>query len=119
MSVHYKFKSSPERFTVIFDGLHISVADLKKEIMKQRKIGKSADLDLQIINSQTKEGLFTIFITFLYQISYFITIFSLNILFNPFFLHFIPVYTSDNELIPKNTSVEVARVPVAGVRKNR
>ena len=84
MSVHYKFKSAPDKYTVIFDGLHISVADLKKEIMKQRKIGKSADLDLQITNSQTKE-----------------------------------IYQSDGDLIPKNSSVEVARVPVAGVKRSR
>jgi E3 ubiquitin-protein ligase RBBP6 len=57
MSVHYKFKSGKEKHTVIFDGLHISVADLKKAIMQQRKIGKSADLDLQTSNPQTGEGI--------------------------------------------------------------
>ncbi|CAG2178551.1 unnamed protein product, partial [Oppiella nova] len=82
MSVHYKFKSIKDKHTVIFDGLHISVADLKKAIMQQRKIGKSSDLDLQITNPQTGE-----------------------------------VYDSDTTLIPKNTSVEVARVPVTGNHK--
>lgn len=68
--------------TVTFDGLHISVADLKKSIMQQKKIGKSSDFDLQITNAQTKE-----------------------------------VYEDDESLIPKNTSVIVARVPVVSSNK--
>lgn len=84
MSVHYKFKSNLDHDTVTFDGLSISVADLKKSIMHQKKIGKSSDFDLQITNAQTKE-----------------------------------VYDNDELLIPKNTSVIVARVPVAaGSKKN-
>uniref|UniRef100_A0A834VIY5 DWNN domain-containing protein n=1 Tax=Sarcoptes scabiei TaxID=52283 RepID=A0A834VIY5_SARSC len=46
--------------------------------MQQRKIGKNADLDLQITNAQTKEG----------------------------------SYQNNSTLIPKNTSVIVARVPL-------
>lgn len=84
MSVHYKFKSSLDFDTVTFDGLHISVADLKKSILQLKKIGKAADFDLQITNAQTKE-----------------------------------VYTADDILIPKNTSVIISRVPVASAgRKN-
>lgn len=84
MSVHYKFKSSLDFDTVTFDGLHISVGDLKKNILQQKKIGKGAEFDLQITNAQTKE-----------------------------------VYTADDFLIPKNTSVIVARVPVTSSgRKN-
>lgn len=56
MSVHYKFKSSLDYDTITFDGLHISVADLKKSIIQQKKLGKSVDFDLQITNAQTKEG---------------------------------------------------------------
>ncbi|GAB6025877.1 E3 ubiquitin-protein ligase rbbp6 [Chamberlinius hualienensis] len=55
MSVHYKFKSSLDYDTVTFDGLHISVADLKKAILQQKKIGKGFDFDLKITNAQTKE----------------------------------------------------------------
>ncbi|GIX75983.1 e3 ubiquitin-protein ligase RBBP6 [Caerostris extrusa] len=55
MSVHYKFKSNLDHDTVTFDGLNISVADLKKSIIQQKRIGKSADFDLQITNAQTKE----------------------------------------------------------------
>ncbi|GFQ67038.1 e3 ubiquitin-protein ligase RBBP6 [Trichonephila clavata] len=82
MSVHYKFKSNLDHDTVTFDGLNISVADLKKSIMQQKKIGKSSDFDLQITNAQTKE-----------------------------------VYDNDEMLVPKNTSVIVARVPVQGGSK--
>jgi E3 ubiquitin-protein ligase RBBP6 len=56
MSVHYKFKSTLDYDTVSFDGLHISVADLKKAIFHQKRIGKNTDFDLQITNAQTKEG---------------------------------------------------------------
>ncbi|PSN31761.1 hypothetical protein C0J52_14582 [Blattella germanica] len=55
MSVHYKFKSALEYDTVTFDGLHISVRDLKKSILHQKRIGKNTDFDLQVTNAQTKE----------------------------------------------------------------
>ncbi|XP_037807023.1 E3 ubiquitin-protein ligase RBBP6 isoform X2 [Lucilia sericata] len=55
MSVHYKFKSTLDYDTITFDGLHISVADLKKAILQQKRLSKITDFDLQIINAQTKE----------------------------------------------------------------
>lgn len=56
MSVHYKFKSALDYDTVTFDGLHISVGDLKSSISQQKRIGKTSDFDLEITNAQTKEG---------------------------------------------------------------
>lgn len=53
--VHYKFSSKLNYDTVTFDGLHISLCDLKKQIMGREKL-KAADCDLQITNAQTKEG---------------------------------------------------------------
>ena len=53
--VHYKFSSKLNYDTVTFDGLHISLCDLKKQIMGREKL-KAADCDLQITNTQTKEG---------------------------------------------------------------
>lgn len=53
--VHYKFSSKLKYDTVTFDGLHISLCDLKKQIMGREKL-KAADCDLQITNAQTKEG---------------------------------------------------------------
>ncbi|XP_030384173.1 E3 ubiquitin ligase PARAQUAT TOLERANCE 3 [Scaptodrosophila lebanonensis] len=55
MSVHYKFKSTLNYDTITFDGLHISVGDLKREIVQQKRLGKVIDFDLQITNAQTKE----------------------------------------------------------------
>ncbi|XP_062135953.1 LOW QUALITY PROTEIN: uncharacterized protein LOC133845497 [Drosophila sulfurigaster albostrigata] len=55
MSVHYKFKSTLHFDTITFDGLHISVADLKREIIQQKRLGKIIDFDLQITNAQNKE----------------------------------------------------------------
>lgn len=83
MSVHYKFKAALDFSTVTFDGIHISVSELKKSIIDQKRLGKNADFDLQIINAQTKE-----------------------------------VYSDENALIPKNTSVIVARVPITDKRKS-
>ncbi|KAK5641048.1 hypothetical protein RI129_009595 [Pyrocoelia pectoralis] len=81
MSVHYKFKSALEYDTVTFDGLHISVRDLKNSIMQQKRIGKNTDFDLQVTNAQTKE-----------------------------------IYDNDETLIPKNTSLLIARIPSIQVK---
>jgi hypothetical protein len=56
MSLHYKFKSERQSDTLTFDGLHISVRELKKLILQQKRIGKNTDFDLQVTNAQTKEG---------------------------------------------------------------
>lgn len=78
MSVHYRFKSALEYDTITFDGLHISVKDLKNSIIQQKRIGRSTDFDLRITNAQTQE-----------------------------------VYEDENTLIPKNTSLLIARIPVS------
>lgn len=52
--VHYKFSSKLNYDTVTFDGLHITLSDLKRQIMGREKL-KAADCDLQITNAQTKE----------------------------------------------------------------
>lgn len=54
--IHYKFRSSLEYDTITFDGLAISLGDLKRSIMAQKKIAKVTDFDLEITNAQTKEG---------------------------------------------------------------
>ncbi len=56
MSIHYKFKSAIDYDTITFDGLHISVQDLKKAIVQQKRLGKATDFDLMITNAQTNEG---------------------------------------------------------------
>ncbi|KAK4805874.1 hypothetical protein QYF61_025741 [Mycteria americana] len=53
--VHYKFSSKLNYDTVTFNGLNISLCDLKRQIMSREKL-KVANCDLQITNAQTKEG---------------------------------------------------------------
>lgn len=53
--VHYKFTNNLEYKTITFDGLTISLGDLKRAIMAQNK-SKSGGFDLEIKNAQTKEG---------------------------------------------------------------
>ncbi|XP_075345872.1 E3 ubiquitin-protein ligase RBBP6-like [Mycteria americana] len=52
--VHYKFSSKMSYDTVTFSGLHISLCDLKRQIMSREKL-KVSNCDLQITNAQTKE----------------------------------------------------------------
>ena len=54
--VHFKFKSSLEYEKITFDGLHISLADLKDAIMKQKKIGLSNAFKLEVVDAQSKKG---------------------------------------------------------------
>lgn len=55
--VHYKFKSAVNFETVTFDGMHISVADLKKAIIQQKKMGKLMEnFDLQLTKPQSTDG---------------------------------------------------------------
>ncbi|XP_061761861.1 E3 ubiquitin-protein ligase RBBP6-like isoform X2 [Nerophis ophidion] len=51
--IHYKFSSKLSYATLLFDGPHISLADLKEQIMGREKL--RAGCDLQITNAQTKE----------------------------------------------------------------
>ncbi|XP_041812681.1 E3 ubiquitin-protein ligase RBBP6 isoform X2 [Chelmon rostratus] len=52
--VHYKFSSKLSYDTVVFDGPHITLRDLKRQIMGREKL-RSGDCDLQITNAQTQE----------------------------------------------------------------
>ncbi|XP_076818178.1 uncharacterized protein LOC143463545 [Clavelina lepadiformis] len=51
-AIHYKFSSSNEYKNITFDGLNVSLLDLKKAIMEKQKL-KSTELDLHITNAQT------------------------------------------------------------------
>ncbi|XP_023252896.1 E3 ubiquitin-protein ligase RBBP6-like [Seriola lalandi dorsalis] len=52
--VHYKFSSKLSYDTVVFDGPHITLTDLKRQIMGREKL-RAGDCDLQITNAQTKQ----------------------------------------------------------------
>lgn len=56
--VFYKFKSQKEPSRISFDGIGISVWDLKKDIIMENKMGKGADFDFAIYNADTEEGSF-------------------------------------------------------------
>lgn len=56
--VHYKFSSKLDYNTVTFDGLHITLNELKKQIMGRERL-KATDCDLQITNAQTREGMWS------------------------------------------------------------
>ena len=81
-SIHFRFKNSLDYDTVTFDGINISVPDLKAAILK--RIGKEsgAGFGLEIKNAQTK------------------TVFK------------------EDDVIPKNSSVEVARVVLDGAKRS-
>ncbi|ORY35195.1 DWNN-domain-containing protein [Rhizoclosmatium globosum] len=53
--VFYKFKAAKDFDQAVFDGLGISVFDLKKEIMVKKKLGKGLDFDLLVFNAQTND----------------------------------------------------------------
>ncbi len=57
--IHYKLITNLNYEKLIFDGVYISVADLKKEIVEKkfkRLHFKSMDIDLEITNADTNEG---------------------------------------------------------------
>ena len=56
--IYYKFKAHKDSdydvFT--FDGPGATVFDVKREIIRAKKLGKGTDFDLAIYNAQTDEG---------------------------------------------------------------
>uniref|UniRef100_A0AAQ5YMH7 DWNN domain-containing protein n=2 Tax=Amphiprion TaxID=80969 RepID=A0AAQ5YMH7_AMPOC len=52
--IHYKFSSKLSYDTVVFDGPHVTLEELKRRIMGREKL-RAADCDLQITNAQSKE----------------------------------------------------------------
>uniref|UniRef100_A0A8C5H583 Serine/arginine repetitive matrix protein 2-like n=1 Tax=Gouania willdenowi TaxID=441366 RepID=A0A8C5H583_GOUWI len=52
--IHYKFVSKMEQKTITFNGLHISLTELKERIMAQENL-KATTCELQISNEQTRE----------------------------------------------------------------
>ena len=54
-TVHYKFKSQKDYDSIEFDGMFISVGDLKRQIVDKRGLGRDQALELQLTNAQTNE----------------------------------------------------------------
>ena len=57
-NIYFKFMSYKDFETLQFDGLTISVTDLKEEIIQKKNLGKKENYDLILSNSQTGEGYF-------------------------------------------------------------
>ena len=73
-SIHYKFRATLEYKTLTFDGLHISVDELKRVICEKENI-RTESFDLVLTNAHTKRQ-----------------------------------YSSE-ELVPRNSSVVIQRIP--------
>ncbi len=54
--VQYKFKSATTSETVIFEGAYISVADLKREIVEKKGLSKDHAAELLLSEAQTGRG---------------------------------------------------------------
>eukprot|EP00094_Tigriopus_californicus_P009686 TCALIF_09337-PA protein Name:"Similar to RBBP6 E3 ubiquitin-protein ligase RBBP6 (Homo sapiens)" AED:0.25 eAED:0.26 QI:0/0/0/0.66/1/1/3/0/608 len=52
MSVRFKFKNDLEHTALPCDGFHISVLDLKRAIVRLKRLGRVTDFDLEVINQQ-------------------------------------------------------------------
>ena len=109
MSVYYKFNSELNYSYVDFDGLHISVSDLKNAILHQKRLGKTADFDLLVgvFVFQVLSGQLTIF-----------DFFCISFLFSQISnAQTKEEYKDEHGLIPKNTSLIVARIPISNQNK--
>mmetsp|Transcript_35792 Transcript_35792/g.113082 ORF Transcript_35792/g.113082 Transcript_35792/m.113082 type:complete len:168 (-) Transcript_35792:1025-1528(-) len=54
-SVHFKFKSALNYDTVSFDGVFISVSELKKSIADKKHLPKGSEAELVVCDAQTNE----------------------------------------------------------------
>ena len=64
-TVFYRWGAGRDESRVTFDGTHISVFDLKREIILANKMGNGKDFDLGIYDNVTGEGkLLLLFSTF-------------------------------------------------------
>jgi hypothetical protein len=53
--IHYKFRAAKDFSSITFEGLSLSLFELKKEILLAKKL-KGTDFDIVISNAQTNEG---------------------------------------------------------------
>lgn len=54
--VYFKFKSAVASDTIAFDGVSISVADLKRAIVEKKNLGRDSAMDLLLSNAQSNQG---------------------------------------------------------------
>ena len=98
--IHYKFSNTVENDKIKFDGLDISVADLREAIIKQKNL--KSNINLRIVDSQTKKGEQRCSFDFKWC-EFFCYVFSSE-------------YSDAKEMLPRNTSVIVSRAPLANAQ---
>lgn len=54
--VYYRFKSQKEPLRITFDGVGISVFDLKREIILNSKLGKGSEFDFALFSADGQDG---------------------------------------------------------------
>jgi protein MPE1 len=55
-SVFYRFGAAKDESKITFDGTHISVFDVKRQILVANKMGNGKDFDLGVFDNVTGEG---------------------------------------------------------------
>jgi|APGre2960657444_1045066.scaffolds.fasta_scaffold11638_1 E3 ubiquitin-protein ligase RBBP6 len=54
--VQYKFKSATTSETVVFEGMYLSVGDLKREIVEKKGLSRDHAAELLLSEAQTGRG---------------------------------------------------------------
>ena len=54
--VYFKFKSALTSDTITFDGVFVSVTDLKRAIVDKKGLGRDSALELLLSNAQSGQG---------------------------------------------------------------
>lgn len=98
--VHFKMHHGKETEQVHFSGNGIKLIDLKREIVEKKKFTSTIDFDLQITD-ENKKGKRNL--KFPSPLSLFLILIPSSF--------FSLEYVDDNEIVPKNSSVIVKRIP--------
>lgn len=100
--IHFKFVYNKNYDKITFDGVSLSLSQLKKLIIEKNR-SKQVDFDLEITNADTNEGSIDFFISFFCFSLFYYKKFS-------YYFSFVLVYQNENDMIMKNTRVNVKRV---------
>lgn len=111
--IHFKFRSALLNDSVNFDGDYVSLMDLKRLIAKKKGLTKAVDIDLQLTDADTNEGLCVqnSCATKKHAVA---VLFQCRAMFAVLIDDRFPFaeYKDEEKLIPKNTSVLVKKVNV-------
>lgn len=54
--IHYKTKMNPQYERIIFDGVSLTLPQLKKLLIEKLKFSRKNDIDIQVSNVDTNES---------------------------------------------------------------